>query len=168
MLKPLDLGLPEQEAGWGEHPSLGDEGKCSSSWSPWIHFCLWFCSMNNLVSCFYQFSHTVMKSFFTGLRGLWIAQLKLMGMSLIPVCHYTTQKNPGCLQAWDGTVLDASGEKPCILQRNFKSCGNWLQNRLCAECKGVLKGLVTNKENRKKLVVERQQLGKGDTWRLFI
>lgn len=168
MLKPLDLGLPEQGGGWGEHPSLGDERRHSNSWSPWHHFCLWFCSMNNLVSCFYQFSHTVLKGF-AGLRRLWIAQANLMGVSLIPVCHYTRQKTPVCLQAWDGTMLDASkailhllGETPCMLERNFKSCGNWLQNYLCAEYKGVLKGLVTNKEKFK------NWLWRGSSWEIEI
>lgn len=129
MLKPVHLGLPGQGGGWSEHTSLGDERRHSNSWSPWHHFCLWFCSMNNLVSCFYRFSHTVFKSF-TSLRG-WLAQANLIGVSLIPVWHYTTQKTPVCLQTWDGTMLDASktilhlsGEDPCILGRNFKSRGN--------------------------------------------
>lgn len=164
MLKPLHLGLPGKGGGWGKQSSLGDEGRHSNSWSPWLHFCLWFCSMNIIVSCFYQFSHIVLKSF-TDLRGLWIVQANLMGVSLIPVCHCTTQKTPVCLQAWDGIMPDAwkavlhpLGENSCILGKNFKSCGNWLQNYLCAEYKGVLKGLVTNKEKWK------TWLWRGSSW----
>lgn len=58
-VKALAFGFTWQGGGWGKHPSLDDEGRHSNSWSPWLHFCLWFCSMNNLVSCFYQFSDIV-------------------------------------------------------------------------------------------------------------
>lgn len=107
---------------------------------------LWFCSMNNSMSSLYQFSHIALKSL-TGLhRALnsWNKPSGSITNSSLPLHEGAARcsKTLVYLQAWGDSMYwlilqrmfyISQGQTLCVLKRNFKSCGNRLQN-----CSGAL------------------------------
>lgn len=94
------------------------------------------------MSCFYQFSYVALESF-TGLQealNSWNKPGGSVPNSSLPLHERAARhsKTLVSLQAWGDSmdwlmlpskvILHLSGQTPCILKRNFKSCGNWLQN----------------------------------------
>lgn len=100
---------------------------------------LWFCSMNNSMSSLYQFSHIALKGFPGLHRALnsWNKPGGSIPNSSLPLHEGAAQCSKTLVCRLGVTVcigwcfkgyFISLGQTLCVLKRNFKSCGNWLQN----------------------------------------